>query len=445
MDREIEDITLGNKIGKGAYGEVYMASKAGSKEKFAAKKIKLSMVNNPKLKKYFNNEVYLLQHVNHPNIIRLDCIKKTPFNLYLVFEHCNGGDLSGCLKKYKDKYNKPFPEEYAQHIIKQMVEGVYYLHCKKNIIHRDLKSDNILITFQNESDKANLRMDRATVKIIDFGFARKLEKGQMAQSVLGSPLYMDPRIVFKLGGDSESLSYDYKADIWSLGTICYEILVGFAPFNADSYDELVSKIKEGHLNFPDNLKLSLESISFINDMLQFNPMKRKTIDVLAGHSFINKNVNTFQQLLMKSTLKGDTKIDIKDSSVWNGIVARNVKTNEEINPEKLTLQSKGKHNYQLTEITETPHDIFEDTMEDTSATEINCSDSYERPEDKLSEYATHEKVPPGFVVDDSLEEMLNDAFDKMNKNFYCVDSMLCPIKPNPDPKIIQDGFILEEI
>ena len=103
---EIEDIVLEKQIGKGAFGEVYLTSKAKCKKKFATKKIKKSMVQQEKLKKYFNNEIFILKNVKHPNIIVLEEIKKTMYNFFLVFEFCNGGGLSNCLEKYQKKYFK---------------------------------------------------------------------------------------------------------------------------------------------------------------------------------------------------------------------------------------------------------------------------------------------------------------------------------------------------
>ena len=108
-----------------------------------------------KVKKYFNNELFILKNVNHPNIVKLYDIKQTLNNFYLVFDLCNGGGLSNCLERYKKKHDgKPFPENIVQHLMKQIVSGMKYLHNKK-ILHRDIKLDNILVKFETDEDKDN--------------------------------------------------------------------------------------------------------------------------------------------------------------------------------------------------------------------------------------------------------------------------------------------------
>ena len=194
----VEDLTLIKTIGKGAFGEVFLTSKTGTQEKFATKKVKKSLVMSEKVKKYFNNELYILKQVNHPNIVKLYDIKQTLNNFYLVFDLCNGGGLSNCLEKYKKKHDgKPFPENIVQHFMRQIVSGLQYLHNKK-ILHRDLKLDNILVKFDTDDDKEKMNFFKSTIKIIDFGFARFLESDALAQSVLGSPINMDPKILIKM-------------------------------------------------------------------------------------------------------------------------------------------------------------------------------------------------------------------------------------------------------
>ena len=254
----VEDLTLIKTIGKGAFGEVYLTSKSGSAEKFATKKVKKSVVMSDKVKKYFNNELLILKQVNHPNIIKLHEIKQTLNNFYLVFDFCNGGGLSNCLEKYKLKHNnKPFPEKIVQHFMRQIIAGIQYIHHKK-ILHRDIKLDNILVKFDNDADKESMNFLKATIKIIDFGFARYLESDSLAQSVLGSPINMDPKILMKMRkiDNNTSFGYDQKADIWSLGTVCYELLTGAPPFDATTYDDLISKIKQGSYKIPNELKRS---------------------------------------------------------------------------------------------------------------------------------------------------------------------------------------------
>ena len=158
-------------------------------------------------------------------------------------------------KKYQKKFGKPFPQEIVQHLMRQIIDAFKYIHSLK-IIHRDIKLDNILLNFETEEDKNNLNMMKAQCKIIDFGFACRISKSGLQYSTLGSPINMDPIILKKLnstGRKSRQLGYDQKADIWSLGTICYEMLIGKSAFDAEDMDELVSKIEDGTYTVPTNL------------------------------------------------------------------------------------------------------------------------------------------------------------------------------------------------
>lgn len=293
----VEDITLFDKVGKGSFGEVYMTKKKNSNKLFATKKVAKSLAFQDKIRRYFNNEIFILKNVDHPNIIKLHEIKQTINNFYLVFDFCNGGGLSNCLEKYKKMTGKPFTEEIAQHILKKIVNGLYYLH-KNKIIHRDLKLDNILVHFPTDEDKNNFNLLSTEIKIIDFGFARYLQQDDLAQSVLGSPINMDPMILSKLKklDNKEGFGYDEKADIWSLGTIAYEILMGVPPFDANSYDELLDKINKGSYIIPSHLKLSKQSISFINGLLQYDPKQRFKVDDIIYHEFLTLDPSKFEKI-----------------------------------------------------------------------------------------------------------------------------------------------------
>ena len=204
----VEDLTLIKCLGKGAFGEVYLTSKQGSKQRYATKKIDKKFTQNPRAKKYLENEINILKEIDHPNIIKLVEVKETTQFYYLVMELCNGGGLSECLDEYQKKHKKPFPEETVQYLMRQIVDGINYLH-KRNILHRDIKLDNILVNFDLDEDKKSRNMLKAKVKIIDFGFARHLNPSQLAYSTLGSPINMDPGILRKLNKMEHSKEYGY--------------------------------------------------------------------------------------------------------------------------------------------------------------------------------------------------------------------------------------------
>ena len=293
---QVDDLTLTKSLGKGAFGEVFLTQKKGSKELFATKRLDRAFSEKPENIKLLSNEITLLKKINHPNIVRLIDLKKTKSHCYIVMEYCNGGDLSGCLKKYKEAYRRPFSEEIVQYIMRQVVNGIYFLHSNK-IVHRDLKLDNILVTFPSENDKKSLNMMKAIVKIIDFGFATKLQaaKSNLTYTILGTPANMAPQILEQMEQRTPNRQgYDEKVDIWSLGTLCYEMLVGHMAFCASSMQELSQKVKQGSYSLPTNL--SKEVVSFIDSMLKADPNKRLSARDLLKHDFLVKNVKQFQPI-----------------------------------------------------------------------------------------------------------------------------------------------------
>ena len=350
----VDNLTLEKCLGKGAFGEVYLTSRKGDdKKKYATKKIDREEVEKGEGIKYLKNEIIILQYLRHPNIVRFEEVKKTKKHYYIVMEYCNGGELSKALEKYIEKYGKPFSEEIVQHLMRQIIDAFKFMHERK-IIHRDVKLDNILLNYETEEDKKNLNLMKAQVKIIDFGFSCKIDKSGLQFTALGSPINMDPIILKKLNSSSKKerqLGYNQKADIWSLGTICYEMLIGKSAFDADDMEDLVNKIENGSYNVPTNL--SHEVVSFLNGMLQYEGNNRLTADQLSRHAFLTKNVKDFTPLSLNKTNKVMSTKKL-NQSIWAIFGANdenklmNIAGNEFVKPidekEELEFEQRKKNN-----------------------------------------------------------------------------------------------------
>ena len=292
----IDNLTLTDLIGKGAFSDVYLTTKKESPKLYATKVIDLSSIkNDEKQKDYLDKEMSILIDVNHPNIIELIEIKKKEDKIYIVTEYCNGGTLSKYLEKYQKENKKALPEKIVQYVMRQIVEGMKYLN-DKNIMHRSINLENILINYEDEEDKKNNNIMKAKIKIIDFGFARYLKKGDLAHSTVGSPINMSPILLRKLNTPKNNvlIGYNEKEDIWSLGTICYELLIGKSAFDSENMDELVKRIELGDYYLP--ITLSKETVSFLNGMLRYDSKKRLSFDKLSKHKFLTKNINEFTKI-----------------------------------------------------------------------------------------------------------------------------------------------------
>lgn len=325
FDEEINGYKLEKEISKGGlYGKVYFGTKLDTKEKCVIKKISFQNLSNKLLKRYLNDEIFILRNHKNYHIIKFFELKVAINYYYLIFEFCNGGDLQDCLDKYMAKYNKPFSEEIVQHLMRQIISGIIYLHSR-NIIHRKICLQNILVKFPNEEDKDNLNMLKCEIKISGFSFSRYIKKGDLAKSLVGKPLIMDPYIfnkVVRRNNDNE-FGYDQKSDIWSLGVITYELLVGSPPFDAYSCEELFEKLEKGNYKIPHEIILSKETICFLNSMMQQDSRRRLNIEELSKQFFLTRDVKTFHPVQLKKTEMGlsqsiilDSK-DEKKSNIYN--------------------------------------------------------------------------------------------------------------------------------
>ena len=321
----IDELTLLKFLGKGSYGEVYLTKKEGKSELFATKKMDRKFADQPQVSKYLKNEISILRELKHKNIVKLEDVKVTKNHYYIVMEYCNGGSLSDCLKKYKSIFGQPFTQEIVQYIMRQIINVMKYIHSK-GIIHRDLKLDNILVNFNNEYDKNSLNMLNGVVKIIDFGLSTHIGNSNLCYSTVGSPINMDPNILIKMNENKmgintdKMLGYDQKADIWSLGTLCYEMLIGKSAFNSKTMQELIYKVQNGTYAVP--TKLSKEVVSFLNAMLQFNSKKRLSCDELSRHAFLTKNVLEFEPIdltkVSDKVQRNNLNINIKrNNTIWS--------------------------------------------------------------------------------------------------------------------------------
>ena len=312
-------IIIGKLLREEYYCKVHISKKKGDdKNLYATRILEREKIEKDKdLYNYLNNEINILQSLKHPNIVKLEDIKKTKTHFYLTMEYCNGADLPKALEKYKEKYGKPFSEEIVQHLMTQLISAIKYIH-EKGIIHKNINLENIMLNFENEKDIKDLNLMKANVKIIDFFHSSKKSKP-------GLPINASPSTLkkLKLGGYNIKMadSDDEKVDIWSLGTIFYEILIGKPIFDADDLNEQIDKVEQGDYYVPKNI--SFESVSFMNGMLQQEPKKRLNAEQLLKHPFLTKNINEFTPIDMN---KYADKLKLNEE----GMIIINTKNNESV-------------------------------------------------------------------------------------------------------------------
>ncbi len=251
------------RIGRGSFSKIYKGIHKDTKQVIAVKKIEID--NIKKLNSNIEREINVMKELSHPNIVKLyDVIYDYDNNnIYLIIEYCAKGDFNKFLNK------RPLKEKYAKKYIKQLADGLKYL-LQNNIMHRDLKPHNILLTEKNE------------LKLSDFGFARYFEKNTLVETLCGSPMYMAPEIM-------KYREYTNKSDLWSVGVIMYETLTGRPPFNSKTFYNLLKDIEQKKIVIPLNIKLSNDCENLMYSLLVKNPSKRLSWNNFFNHKWFIDN------------------------------------------------------------------------------------------------------------------------------------------------------------
>ena len=326
--KKVNNFILFKELGRGAFGEVYLSTDENLDELTAIK-----VINRKKLSPLQKNKLLIqldvLSKLNHKNVTKILDKQKTSNNFYIEMEYSNGPNLYEYVKRYKKKYGKCLNEETIQKLVNDIASGLEYLH-KNKIIHRDIKLENLIINFNDISNKTkglteediyqkkivysslnknntnevgNLLKENITVKICDFGFSRQVDENNQASTILGTPITTAPDVLFLETGQGH---YGTEADMWSLGICVYELLIGNVPFLKNTPKKLKEDILNGVFDYPKNIDISFESISFINSLLQYDPKKRLSWDKFWKHPFLKKNVKEFHPL--KLTLDLDKNL-----------------------------------------------------------------------------------------------------------------------------------------
>ena len=260
-----------SKLGDGSYGIVYLAVNIITKQNVAMKKInkvKENAIDDMEIK----NEIEILKKLDHPNIVKIIEFFSTPKAYYIITDFCACGELYNQIKHQ-------YTEGQLAVLFYQVLSGLYYLHTK-NIVHRDLKLENILISEIEKDNNTNEKY--FWVKIIDFGTAKIFEKNKNEKAVVGSSYYIAPEVLHK--------NYNEKCDTWSVGVILYMLIVGRAPFDGKSDDEIIENIEKGEFNSKHikMLNSSDEVQDLVKKLLEVNVKKRLSPSEALKHPWFKK-------------------------------------------------------------------------------------------------------------------------------------------------------------
>ena len=284
------EIDKNKKLGAGSYSIVYMGKclDKGKQLKYklkdgivAVKKVNLHNVSD-KVNRMIKDEINVTEKIMktpHPNIVTCIDIINDIDTIYIVMEYCDSGDVSKLL-------GKPLKENIAKYYFSQIINGLTYL-SKHNIIHRDIKPKNILLTNNNTE-----------IKICDFGFAKVNEGITRTMTVCGSPLYMAPELL-------NEKSYNTGVDIWAIGMILHELLVGYHPlYKCKDLKDLKKYMFNSDINILDehvlkNLCISRECISLLKALLEREDEYRIKLTNIGTHSWLKDSVSENSKIKQK--------------------------------------------------------------------------------------------------------------------------------------------------
>jgi len=247
---QLSDLRVITTLGVGGFGRVELVQIGNDASRsFALKQMKKSLIVETRQQQHIMSEKDIMEEANCDFIVKLYKTFKDRKYLYMLMESCLGGELWTILR---DRGN--FDDATTRFYAACVVEAFEYLHSR-GIIYRDLKPENLLLDPQGY------------VKLVDFGFAKKLQAGRKTWTFCGTPEYVAPEVILNKG-------HDISADYWSLGVLMFELLTGTPPFTGSDPMKTYNIILKGidAVEFPRNI--TRNATALIKKLCRDNPAER---------------------------------------------------------------------------------------------------------------------------------------------------------------------------
>lgn len=262
----------GELIGRGSFGAVYLALNVTTGEMLAVKQVEVSesAKKNSEGIEALTKEVETMKDLDHLNIVQYLGFETNKLTYSLFLEYVAGGSVASCLKSY-GKFDEPL----VSFITRQVLEGLEYIHAN-NILHRDLKADNLLLEIDG------------ICKISDFGISKRskdIYSNNAEMSMQGTIFWMAPEVIDSIVADRKQ-GYSAKVDIWSLGCVTLEMFRGERPWSNEAVVSAIYKLGKTKLAPPIPEDISDEAKDFLSQCFTIDSEKRPTASELLEHDFI---------------------------------------------------------------------------------------------------------------------------------------------------------------
>ena len=308
-------------IGDGGMANVYLAYDRTEKQHVAIKMLRYELSKDETFIKRFKRESSQVLPLNHPNIVKINDIGDYQQQPFIVMEYVNGKTLKDYLRE-----NGSVSSELAIQIMKQIVSGMRYAH-ENNIIHRDLKTQNIMIT------------EDYVVKIMDFGIALSSNEADMTQTntIMGSVHYLAPELA------RGSLATE-RSDIYAMGIILYELLIGDVPFKGEGavnialqhLEAKMPSIKELDENLPNSLDNVIQKATAKRPMNRYTTIVELEADLLTALD---------EERLVEPLRETEETLDLEQTIVMSNLeeeVSKEMAKKEDLNDQPV-LKQKRRH------------------------------------------------------------------------------------------------------
>jgi len=264
---------MGDELGRGRFSVVKQATHLKENIGYAVKEVENESLDDEENLEALETEIKILRKLRHPHIVNLKEVVTTDDYTYIIMELLSGGEL---FNRIVDRGQ--FPEKEAQELFSQILLSMEYLH-NMNIVHRDVKPENILYCLQESND----------IKLIDFGYAGIWAPDKPLTGLCGTPDYVAPEVLSWYEDDDTGTPYGKGSDMWSMGVLLYVILSGCSPFNADEEEALLKLVAEAKYEFYEKewSGISAEAKDLISRLLVVDPAKRFTMEETLSHPWLS--------------------------------------------------------------------------------------------------------------------------------------------------------------
>ena len=297
QEPKFTDFKVIKQLGSGSFGHVILAQHKITQAKYAIKAIDKRKGVNIQEMPYFIREIEIMYRAHHPNVVKLFGHFEDNNYCYFIMEYIPDGNIFSLVERLK-----PVTLQEIASIMKDVISAVYYLHhMNPKIIHRDIKPENVLL---DQGKRA---------KLTDFGWSNYMEVGTKRTTVCGTPIYLAPEIINNRG-------HDERVDIWCIGVLLFELIVGRPPFSGETEQQVKYNIMKMKINWPNNI--DRDAADLISKILRGNPDQRISLEQMLQHQFFTKFFPNAISSLKKpdNSIKYKTFIVSKDNPLtWNPI------------------------------------------------------------------------------------------------------------------------------